>query len=210
MDLTNNNIKTNSILSDNITKIPVLSAEPSNNFDNNSKISSTTNIKNNDSTSIFQYIIKIIRIILVIYLVGYIILTILNQFNLLPEKIANMFSLIDIVGKFSNKNKKKNEDDTSSLATSIKNDNTPRPEKIAPSQFVPEDNSGILTSKPEPKPDKASSSTQSSKIANKAGYCYIGEDRGFRSCIKIKNGDKCMSGDIFSTEAICINPNLRP
>ena len=124
MNLTNNNVKTNSILSDNITKIPELLAEPSNNFNNNSKISSTTNIKNNDSTSIFQYIIKIIRIILIIYLVGYIILTILNQFDLLPEKIANMFSLIDIVGKFSNKNKKKNEDDTSSLATSIKNPNT--------------------------------------------------------------------------------------
>jgi hypothetical protein len=44
---------------------------------------------------------------------------------------------------------------------------------------------------------------------SKAGFCYIGEDRGFRSCINVGDGDTCMSGDIFPTEAICINPNLR-
>jgi hypothetical protein len=44
---------------------------------------------------------------------------------------------------------------------------------------------------------------------SKAGFCYIGEDRGFRSCIDVCAGDVCMSGDIFPTEAICINPNLR-
>ena len=45
--------------------------------------------------------------------------------------------------------------------------------------------------------------------SQKTGYCYIGEDRGFRSCIEVGINDKCMSGDIFPTEAICINPNLR-
>ena len=41
------------------------------------------------------------------------------------------------------------------------------------------------------------------------GYCYIGEDQGFRSCIEVGEGDVCMSGDIFPTQAVCINPNLR-
>ena len=58
-------------------------------------------------------------------------------------------------------------------------------------------------------PDDATSSTQKNKILSKPGYCYIGEDRGFRSCIKVGMGDKCMSGDIFPTEDLCINPNLR-
>ena len=62
---------------------------------------------------------------------------------------------------------------------------------------------------PEPMPDEAGSRTQSTKATSKAGFCYIGEDRGFRSCIKVGESDKCMSGDIFPTEAICINPNLR-
>lgn len=59
-----------------------------------------------------------------------------------------------------------------------------------------------------PQPDDATSSTQQFQ-KGKSGYCYIGEDRGFRSCIKVGEGDKCMSGDIFPTNEICINPNLR-
>jgi len=58
-----------------------------------------------------------------------------------------------------------------------------------------------------PIPDDAGSITQMSQ--NKAGYCYIGEDRGFRSCIEVSENDTCMSGQIFPTRAICINPNLR-
>ena len=46
--------------------------------------------------------------------------------------------------------------------------------------------------------------------SSKAGWCYIGEDRGFRSCMEIGKSDKCMSGDIFPSKEICVNPNLRP
>jgi hypothetical protein len=60
-----------------------------------------------------------------------------------------------------------------------------------------------------PLPDDAGSRTQASKAKSKAGYCYIGEDRGFRSCIGVGEGDSCMSGDIFPTMEQCINPNLR-
>lgn len=59
-----------------------------------------------------------------------------------------------------------------------------------------------------PEPDDATSRTQSSK-ASKSGYCYIGEDRGFRSCIKVNDPNRCMSGEIFPTRDICINPTLR-
>jgi hypothetical protein len=50
----------------------------------------------------------------------------------------------------------------------------------------------------------------SSSITGKEGWCYIGEDRGFRTCSKVGVNDVCMSGDIFPTNEICINPNLRP
>ena len=60
-----------------------------------------------------------------------------------------------------------------------------------------------------PQPDDATSRTQRGQRSGKSGYCYIGEDRGFRSCIKIGEEDTCMSGDIFPTQAICINPRLR-
>ena len=54
--------------------------------------------------------------------------------------------------------------------------------------------------------DEASSNIQG---VPKSGWCYIGEDRGFRSCAKVGLNDKCMSGDIFPSQEICINPSLR-
>ena len=56
-------------------------------------------------------------------------------------------------------------------------------------------------------PDHATSSVQSS--FNKQGWCYIGEEQGNRSCAYVGVNDKCMSGDIFPTHEICVNPNLR-
>jgi hypothetical protein len=53
---------------------------------------------------------------------------------------------------------------------------------------------------------EASSSVHS---AGKSGWCFVGEDRGFRSCALVNEGDKCMSGDIFPSQELCINPNLR-
>ena len=57
--------------------------------------------------------------------------------------------------------------------------------------------------------DISTSSIQNSKSSSKTGWCFIGEDRGFRSCIQVNEHDKCMSGDIFPNQDICINPNLR-
>lgn len=53
---------------------------------------------------------------------------------------------------------------------------------------------------------EASSSVHS---AGKSGWCFVGEDRGFRSCAQVGVNDTCMSGDIFPSQEICMNPNLR-
>ena len=45
--------------------------------------------------------------------------------------------------------------------------------------------------------------------SGKSGWCFIGEEEGNRSCIKVGLNDTCMSGDIFPTNEVCINPNLR-
>lgn len=55
-------------------------------------------------------------------------------------------------------------------------------------------------------PDDSSSNIQK---RNKTGYCYIGEDEGIRSCAYVGPNDYCMSGDIFPTMDVCVNPNLR-
>ena len=63
----------------------------------------------------------------------------------------------------------------------------------------------------EPKRHQYKGSKTHSKIqdGHKKGYCYVGTDRGYRSCIKIGREDECESGKIFPTMDICINPSLR-
>lgn len=41
------------------------------------------------------------------------------------------------------------------------------------------------------------------------GYCYVGTDREFRTCVQVNDANECLSGDIFPTRQICINPSLR-
>ena len=69
-------------------------------------------------------------------------------------------------------------------------------------------NRGVKTSLQEPEPDDSASTIQST-TAKKSGYCFVGESKGIRSCVKVSEIDKCMSGDIFPTRDICINPTLR-
>jgi hypothetical protein len=45
---------------------------------------------------------------------------------------------------------------------------------------------------------------------NQNSYCYIGYDNGQRECIEAYAGDICMSGEIFPSMDVCINPTLRP
>jgi hypothetical protein len=46
-------------------------------------------------------------------------------------------------------------------------------------------------------------------VNKKAGFCYLGEDRGVRSCVEVNEEDTCLSGEIFPTKDICVNPNLK-
>lgn len=57
------------------------------------------------------------------------------------------------------------------------------------------------------RPDNHNTSTI--QTAKKTGYCYIGTDRGYRSCVRVEEGDQCMSGEIFPTMDKCVNPKLR-
>ena len=59
-----------------------------------------------------------------------------------------------------------------------------------------------------PQPDTMNSNIQN-KSTKKDGYCYIGEFNGQRSCIKTSKGQDCNSGDVYSTEQLCLNPELR-
>ena len=56
------------------------------------------------------------------------------------------------------------------------------------------------------KPDDDVSTIHTS---GKSGYCNVGSWKGIRSCVKVSSANECISGDIFPTKDICVNPNLR-
>jgi hypothetical protein len=59
------------------------------------------------------------------------------------------------------------------------------------------------------KQDYVANDSYDSTQQGKAGWCYIGSEQGYRSCSQVGEADTCMSGDIFPTQDICVNPSLR-
>ena len=70
-------------------------------------------------------------------------------------------------------------------------------------------NKSLNTSIEEKQEDYIADDSASPIQHGKMGWCFIGEDRGFRSCEYVGANDKCMSGDIFPSKDVCMNPNLR-
>lgn len=55
--------------------------------------------------------------------------------------------------------------------------------------------------------DDVSASTIQSR--GKQQFCYVGKDRGHRSCIEMDEDDICQSNKIYHTKERCVNPRLR-
>lgn len=62
---------------------------------------------------------------------------------------------------------------------------------------------------PEPEPVIDNSRVQSNKASGKSGFCYVGEENGIRSCVKVTDKDVCVSGKVYHSKDICANPRLR-
>ena len=59
------------------------------------------------------------------------------------------------------------------------------------------------------KQDYVANDSYDSTQQGKAGWCYIGSEKGYRSCSQVGEADTCMSGNIFPTQDVCVNPSLR-
>lgn len=48
-----------------------------------------------------------------------------------------------------------------------------------------------------------------SMVTGKSGWCFIGQDKLTRTCAQVGVNDACMSGNIYPTQDVCVNPSLR-
>ena len=58
----------------------------------------------------------------------------------------------------------------------------------------------------DPRPSDGALPAQKSISAGKAGWCLVGEYQGMRGCASVGEADKCLSGQRFASQALCMNP----
>jgi hypothetical protein len=64
--------------------------------------------------------------------------------------------------------------------------------------------------KQDPEPDASENSIQKSLSSAKTKWCLVGEYQNKRGCIDISESDKCLSGEVFPNEKMCLNPTMTP
>ena len=58
----------------------------------------------------------------------------------------------------------------------------------------------------EPKADDSNGTIQKPITAEKSQWCLVGEYQGKRGCVEVNDTSKCMSGQTFPSEQLCLNP----
>ena len=71
------------------------------------------------------------------------------------------------------------------------------------------DNNYLNTNYSMPENDVTENPIQNPISSNKKGWCLVGEYKNKRGCIEVTEHDKCMSGQIFPSQQICLNANMQ-
>lgn len=58
----------------------------------------------------------------------------------------------------------------------------------------------------QPDDDDTSNPIQNPISSNKGGWCLVGEMAERRGCVNVDDANKCMSGQVFPSKAMCMNP----
>jgi hypothetical protein len=61
-----------------------------------------------------------------------------------------------------------------------------------------------------PDADATSNPIQKPITAGKSQWCLVGEYQGKRGCIEVSDADKCLSGQVYPQQKMCLNPTLTP
>lgn len=59
-----------------------------------------------------------------------------------------------------------------------------------------------------PQPAETTNPVMNGPSVNKSQWCLVGEYNGTRGCISVSDQDKCLSGQVFPNQQICLNPNF--
>lgn len=194
-----------------------VSKEPSTSFSpaslSSSSSSSSPSLSN--PLAFFDWKFFIIIILLIIVILAYFGINLLNiagdsiqsGVSLLGPSFSNFFGLLgDSTGSAVNK------------AAEITADVTKTGVDIAEGTvqnvgnlMIGEENVGtgpVKRTLNEPEPDTPEDTIQKSLSSSKTKWCLVGEYQNKRGCIDISESDKCLSGQVFPSEEMCLNPTI--
>lgn len=60
----------------------------------------------------------------------------------------------------------------------------------------------------EPRADSSENPIQKPITSGKQTWCLVGEYQGKRGCIEVNEHDRCLSGQVFPSQKMCLNPTL--
>ena len=188
----------------------------------------TSSIKQVSETTSSFFNITSISLFLLVFIVlgifGYIIYDYLVEGS---KNINNLFNnVIDFFNQFTENNNKKNHKEFEKSNEKSNEKNNEKSKKLIKNvENEKTNNLKLLESNIKNKKSKSIVETENSKNLIEteeneqpepirtdsltSGYCYIGKVNDTRYCTKVDARSKCMSGDIYPTMEICVNPNLR-
>ena len=59
----------------------------------------------------------------------------------------------------------------------------------------------------DPEPDSTENPIQNPISSKKGTWCLVGEYKNKRGCVEVSSASKCMSGQVFPTQRMCLNNN---
>jgi hypothetical protein len=62
----------------------------------------------------------------------------------------------------------------------------------------------------EAQPDSSENPIQKPITSDKLNWCLIGEYQNKRGCVSVTDSDKCLSGQVFPSQQLCLNPTFTP
>jgi hypothetical protein len=67
---------------------------------------------------------------------------------------------------------------------------------------------GDIAPPPAPEPTPSANPIQNTIASQKTSWCLVGEYQDKRGCIEIGEADQCLSGQVFPSQKMCLNPTL--
>jgi len=150
---------------------------------------------NNYSNNSFSINVVIVILLLIVFITLFLGMDLLS---LLGRSIDNLIEYADPL--FSHMAYKKDTDSESTATTNQAGDVS---SKHMNNEMNIQNNN---MSKNEPVDDKSETPIQKPMTSDKTSWCLIGEYQGKHSCVSVKDSTKCMSGQVFPNEKMCLNP----